>query len=265
MPQPEREAPDDAAFRAEVREFIDTAFDADMQSMAARLAGIYAEGEFARCWHKALYVKGWIAPAWPKEYGGTGWSWRQRQIFLSEVARAGIPNLPAFGLNLCAPVIMKYGTPEQTAFFLPRILSNEIYFCQGYSEPQAGSDLASLQTRAVRDGDDYVINGTKLWTTHAHYANWIFMLVRTSSEGRPQQGISFVVAPMATPGISVRPIRSISGEHEVNQVFLDDVRVPVANRFGKENEGWAVAKYLLEFERGGNSVGPAGVERPEAR
>jgi alkylation response protein AidB-like acyl-CoA dehydrogenase len=157
------------------------------------------------------------------------------------------------GLALCAPVIMKYGSPEQKAFFLPRMLSGEHYWCQGYSEPGAGSDLASLQTRAMREGDDYVVNGSKIWTTHAQYANWIFLLVRTSTEGKPQRGISFLVSPMSAPGISVRPIISMSGEHEVNQVFFDNVRIPAANRFGDENDGWTVAKYLLEFERGGGS------------
>jgi len=245
--------PEERAFRDEVRAFLDEKFDAELRAWTARQAGVFAEGELARRWHRILYEQGWIAPAWPPEWGGTGWTARQRAIFQDECARAGTPALPGMGLALCAPVIMKYGTPEQKAFFLPKMLSGEHYWCQGYSEPQSGSDLASLQTRAVRDGDDYVINGAKIWTTHAHYANWIFLLVRTSTEGKPQQGISFLVSPMDAPGISVRPIISMSGEHEVNQVFFDNVRIPVANRFGAENEGWTVAKYLLEFERGGGS------------
>jgi len=245
------------AFRDEVRAFLDDKFDLELRSWAARQAGVFAEGELARRWHRMLYEQGWIAPSWPKEYGGPGWTDEQRTIFQTECARAGTPSLPGMGLSLCGPVIMRYGTPEQKAFFLPAMLSGEHYWCQGYSEPQAGSDLASLQTRAIRDGDDYVVNGSKIWTTHAQFANWIFLLVRTSTEGKRQAGISFLVAPMNTPGISVRPIISISGEHEINQVFFDDARIPVANRMGAENEGWTVAKYLLEFERGGGSAGAA--------
>ena len=243
------------AFRAEVRAFLDEAFDSELRALAARQAGVFAYGELARRWHAILYRKGWAAPAWPKEYGGPGWSWEQRQVYQTECERLGTPRVAAFGISLCAPVIMKYGTDEQKAFLLPRILSGEFYFCQGYSEPQSGSDLASLQTRAVRDGDDYVVNGTKIWTTHAHFANWIFMLVRTSTEGRPQQGISFLVSPLNVPGVTIRPILSMSGEHEINQDFFDNVRVPVANRFGAENEGWSVAKYLLEHERGSSDIG----------
>ena len=155
------------------------------------------------------------------------------------------------GLQMCGPVLMTYGTPEQKAFFLPRMLSGEHYWCQGFSEPGSGSDLASLQTRAVRDGDHYVVNGAKIWTTHAHFANWMFLLARTAVGGKPQAGISFLLTPMDTPGLAVRPILSMSGEHEVNQVFFDDVRIPVANRVGEENQGWTVAKALLVFERGG--------------
>lgn len=254
-------------FRQEVRDFLAESFDAEMRALAARQAGVFAYGELAKRWHKVLYEKGWAAPAWPKEYGGPGWTWEQRQVYLTECERAGTPRIASFGINLCAPVVMKYGTQAQKDFLLPRILSGEFYFCQGYSEPQSGSDLASLQTRAVRDGDDYVINGTKIWTTHAHFANWIFMLVRTSTEGRPQQGISFLVSPLDVPGISIRPILSMSGEHEINQVFFDNVRVPVANRFGAENEGWTVAKYLLEHERGSGDIGVSlqvGVESVKA-
>ena len=245
----------DLAFRREVRDFLDDKFTPELRALTARQAGVFAEGELALRWHRILFERGWIAPAWPEEFGGPGWTGDQRAIFQEECARVGTPRLPAMGLSLCGPVIMRYGTAEQKAFFLPRMLSGEHYWCQGYSEPQSGSDLASLQTRAVRDGDDYVVDGSKLWTTHAHYANWIFLLVRTSTEGKPQAGISFLVCPMDTPGITVRPILSMSGEHEVNQVYFDGVRIPVANRMGEENQGWTVAKYLLEFERGGGSSG----------
>ncbi len=247
--------PEDLAFRDEVRAFLAEAFDAELRAQTARQAGIFAEDSVARRWHRALHQRGWIAPAWPKEYGGPGWTARQREIFAMECARVGTPSLPSMGVSLCGPVIMKYGTPEQKAYFLPRMLSGEHVWAQGYSEPQSGSDLSSLQTRAVRDGDDYVVNGTKIWTTNAHNADWIFLLVRTSTEGRQQAGISFLLSPLNAPGITIRPILSTSGEHELNQLFFDNVRVPVANRMGAENEGWAVAKYLLEFERGGGSLG----------
>ena len=247
--------PEDAAFRDEVRAFLDEKFDPELRAQTARQAGVFAEDSVARRWHAALAERGWSAPFWPKEYGGMGWTARQREIYGIECARVGTPSLPSMGIGLCGPVIMRYGTEEQKAYFLPRMLSGEHIWCQGYSEPQAGSDLSSLQTRAVRDGDDYVVNGTKIWTTNAHNADWIFMLVRTATTGRQQAGISFLVSPMNAPGITVRPILSTSGEHELNQVFFDNVRVPVANRMGAENDGWSVAKYLLEFERGGGSLG----------
>jgi alkylation response protein AidB-like acyl-CoA dehydrogenase len=248
-------SPEDRAFRAEVRAFLDEKFTPELRAQTERQGGIFAEHELAMAWHKALHSKGWSAPAWPKEYGGPGWTGRQREIFAMECARVGTPSLPSMGLNLCGPVIMRYGTDEQKAYFLPRMLSGEHIWAQGYSEPQSGSDLASLQTRAVRDGDDYVVNGSKIWTTNGHNANWIFLLVRTSTEGKPQAGISFLVSPLDVPGITRRPIISTSGEHELNQIFFDNVRIPVANRMGAENEGWTVAKYLLEFERGGGSLG----------
>lgn len=246
-----------ARFRGEVRDFLETSYTADLRAMRARAAGVFAEGELARRWHQILFEKGWVAPAWPREYGGPGWDSAQREIFHEECARIKAPVLPAFGVSLCGPVIMRFGTAEQKAFHLPRILSNEHYWCQGYSEPNAGSDLASLQTRAVRDGDAYIVDGSKIWTTHAHHANWIFMLVRTDPDAKVQAGISFLISPLDTPGITIRPIRSISGEHELNQVFFERVRVPVANRLGDENAGWTVAKYLLEFERGGQPAGVA--------
>jgi alkylation response protein AidB-like acyl-CoA dehydrogenase len=241
-------------FRNEVRVFLDEKFTPALRAESAKQAGLFAEAPLAIRWQKILHERGWAAPAWPAEYGGPGWSARQLEIFNDECSRAGTPRLPGLGLRLCAPVIMKYGTAEQKAFFLPRMLSTEHYWCQGYSEPQAGSDLASLQTRADRDGDDYVVNGSKIWTTHAQYANWMFLLARTNQDVSKQKGISFLVTPLDIPGISIRPIISMSGEHEVNQVFLDNVRIPVANRMGDENHGWTVAKYLLEHERGGTSL-----------
>jgi len=248
-------SPEDLAFRDEVRAFLAEKLTPELQAANARQAGVFAEGELNRAWHAILYEKGWIAPSWPVEHGGPGWSPMQRHIFADECARADAPVIPAMGLQMCGPVLMTYGTAEQKAFFLPRMLSGEHYWCQGYSEPQSGSDLASLQCRAVRDGDHYVVDGTKLWTTHAHFANWLFLLVRTSTEGKPQAGITFLLTPMDAPGITVQPIVSISGEHEVNQVFFDGLRIPVANRVGEENQGWTVAKALLEFERGGGVMG----------
>ncbi len=242
----------DLAFRDEVRAFLDAEFTPELREAARRQSGVFAEASLNRAWQKILFAKGWIAPSWPKAYGGTGWSIVQKYIYDSECAAAGTPTLPAMGLQMCGPVLIGYGTEAQKARFLPRILSGEDYWCQGYSEPGAGSDLASLQCAAVRDGDDYVVNGSKIWTTHAHNANWMFLLVRTRSDGKRQSGITFLLVDMQTPGIVVRPIISISGEHEVNQVFLENVRVPVANRVGPEDEGWTVAKYLLEFERGGS-------------
>ncbi|MFC4296268.1 acyl-CoA dehydrogenase family protein [Novosphingobium tardum] len=244
---------EDFAFEAEVKAFLAEKFTPELRAAAAQQAGVFAEGDLVREWHRILYEKGWIAPTWPKEYGGPGWTPMQRFIFDRECGLAGTPALASMGLSLCGPVIMGYGTQEQKDYFLPRILSGEQYWCQGYSEPGSGSDLASLRTRAVRDGDDYVVNGTKIWTTHAHEANWMFVLARTATGGKPQAGISFLLTPMDVPGLTVTPIRSMSGEHEVNQVFFDNVRIPVANRVGEENDGWTVAKYLLTFERGGGS------------
>ncbi|MNQ90879.1 Acryloyl-CoA reductase (NADH) [compost metagenome] len=189
-------------------------------------------------------------PLWPQEWGGTGWSAVQRFIFESECALAGAPLVHPMGVRLVGPVILRFGSEEQKRRYLPRILSGEDYWCQGFSEPGAGSDLASLKMRAIADGDDYILNGSKIWTTHAHHANMMFALVRTSTEGKRQEGISFLLIDMNTPGIEVRPIATIAGDHDVNEVFFTDVRVPRANRIGAENGGWECAKYLLEFERG---------------
>lgn len=245
----------DEAFRNEVRAFLDAKLTAEIKAEMARTSGVFAEGPLAQHWHRILYEQGWIAPAWPVEYGGTGWSIVQRYIWDTEATAAGAPSLPAMGLQMCGPVLMEFGTPEQKEFFLPRILSGEHYWCQGYSEPGSGSDLASLQCKGVREGDDYIINGTKIWTTHAQFANWIFCLIRTNSELKPQAGISFILIDLASPGIEIRPIISIGGDHEVNQIFFDNVRVPAALLVGGENNGWTVAKYLLEFERGGAYAG----------
>jgi len=246
---------DDAAltaFRDEVRAFLAEALTPEMVRAARLNPSVFSEPEIGMPWHRALHRRGWIAPSWPVEHGGTGWSLAQRWVFETECAVAGAPALSPLGLRMAGPVIMRFGTPEQKAHYLPRILSGDDYWCQGYSEPGSGSDLASLATRAVRDGDQYVINGSKIWTTHAHHANRMFALVRTGgADTRKHEGISFLLIDMATPGITVRPIRSVSGDHEVNQVFFDDVRVPVSCRLGDEGQGWTIAKYLLEFERGG--------------
>ena len=244
---------EDLAFRDEVRAFI-------AESYPASLRGKQDEGdELAKedflSWHQVLAKKGWVAPAWPVEYGGTGWSSTQRYIWSEETARADCIRLMPFGLAMVGPVIYTFGTPEQKAHFLPRILSGEDWWCQGYSEPGAGSDLASLRTKAVRDGDDYLVTGQKTWTTMAQHADWGFFLVRTDNDAKMQEGISFLLIDMKSPGIEVRPIITLGGEHEVNEVWLDNVRVPVANRVYEENKGWTCAKFLLAHER----VGIAGV------
>ncbi|WP_188238137.1 acyl-CoA dehydrogenase family protein [Sphingopyxis sp. LK2115] len=239
------------AFRDEVRAFLRENLPDDIRRGAARATSVFIDPAISLPWQRILHRKGWAAPDWPAEFGGPGWTEIERYIFAAECARAGAPNLAPMGLKMVAPVIMHYGSAEQRAHYLPRILSGEDYWCQGFSEPAAGSDLAALQLRAVPDGDDYVLNGSKIWTTHAHFANRMFALVRTSTEGKPQAGISFLLLDMATPGISVEPIRTLAGDHEFNQVFFDEVRVPQANRLGAENAGWSVAKHLLTFERGG--------------
>ena len=246
--------PDDLAFQDEVRAFLAENLTAELRQAGARQTSVFVEPRYSLVWQRILHARGWAAPSWPRAYGGPGWSETQRAIFAAECVRAGAPSLAPMGLRMVGPCIMRYGTEEQKARYLPRILSGEDYWCQGYSEPGAGSDLASLQLRAVCEGGDYVLSGSKIWTTHAHHANRMFCLVRTSTEGKPQQGITFLLLDMATPGIKVDPIITLAGEHEVNQVFFDDVRVPKSGRLGEENQGWTVAKYLLEFERGGGSA-----------
>lgn len=239
------------AFRDEIRAFFADHLPAELSRAAERATSVFMDPAVSLPWQQILNARGWAAPDWPKAFGGPGWNEVERYIFAAECARAGAPNLAPMGLKMVAPVIMHYGSADQQAHYLPRILSGEDYWCQGFSEPGAGSDLAALQLRATADGDDYVLNGSKIWTTHAHFANRMFCLVRTSNDGKPQAGISFLLLDMTSPGITVEPIRTLAGDHELNQVFFDDVRVPQANRLGAENEGWSVAKHLLTFERGG--------------
>ena len=244
----------DLAFQAEVRAFLAESLTPELRAAGRLATSVFIDRQYSIAWQRILHARGWAAPSWPVEYGGPGWNGMQRYVFAIECARAGAPSLSPMGLRMVGPCIMRYGSAEQKAFYLPRILSGEDYWCQGYSEPGSGSDLASLQLRAEADGEDYVLNGSKIWTTHAHWANRMFLLARTRFDGKPQGGITFLLMDMAAPGLSVKPIITLAGEHEVNQVFFDDVRVPKANRLGEENAGWTVAKYLLEFERGGGSA-----------
>jgi acyl-CoA dehydrogenase len=247
-------SPEDRAFREEVRDFLAANLTSDLRAAAARATSVFQDKAVSLVWQKILHARGWAAPSWPREYGGSGWSEMQRHIFSAESARAGAPALAPMGLRMVGPVIIGMGSEAQKAHYLPRILSGEDYWCQGYSEPQAGSDLAALQLSAEADGDDYVLNGSKIWTTHAHVADRMFCLVRTRREGKPQAGITFLLLDMSAPGLSVRPIITLAGDHEVNQVFFDNVRTPQSGRVGEENDGWRVAKYLLQFERGGGSA-----------
>lgn len=244
----------DEAFRGEVRTFLSEALPTGLRTKVEH--GVELQRDDLMHWHRILHQKGWVAPNWPAEYGGPGWSLAQKYIFDEEHALAGAPRLVAFGLNMCGPVLIGFGTETQKQYFLPRILSGEHVWCQGYSEPSAGSDLAALQTSAVREGDHWVINGAKMWTTKAHWADWCFLLARTSSEGRKQEGITFILVDLNTPGIEIRPIILLDGLHETNQVFFNDVRVPVSNTVGKIDHGWSIGKYLLAHERmSGGSLG----------
>lgn len=240
---------EDLRFREEVRQFFSEHLPKELSEKVRTRRHIKRED--AVRWHKILAKKGWIAPGWPVKYGGTGWSSMQRHIWAEEYALAYAPPTLAFGLNLLAPVLLGFASEEQKQHYLPRIYNADDWWCQGYSEPGAGSDLASLKTRAVREGDDYIVNGQKTWTTLGQHADWIFCLVRTSTEGPKQTGISFLLIDMKTPGITVRPIITLDETHEVNEVFFDNVRVPVANLVGEENKGWTYAKYLLGHERTG--------------
>ena len=239
--------PEEQSFREEVKTFVATSLPPDIQHKV--LNGLILDRDDYVRWQKILHAKGWSAPAWKKEFGGTGWNTVQQYIFEEECAAAGAPRTIPFGLKMVAPVIMQYGSPAQQQRFLPKILAADEWWCQGYSEPGAGSDLASVKTRAERDGDHYIVNGQKTWTTQGQYADWIFCLVRTDPEAKPQRGISFLLIDMKSPGITVRPIITMDGAHEVNEVWLENVRVPVENRVGEENAGWTYAKFLLGHER----------------
>jgi len=240
--------PEDEAFRQEVREFLDSVPEKFRNVKRAELG---KEGYLE--WHKIVYEKGWVAPAWPVEYGGTGWSVTQRYIWQEETARAGVPIILPFGINMVGPVIYTFGSQEIKDRFLPKTLNGDIWWCQGYSEPGSGSDLASLRTKAEKseDGKHYIVNGMKTWTTLAQHADWIFCLVRTDPSAKAQEGISFLLIDMKSEGITVRPIITLDGEHEVNEVYLDNVKVPVENLVGEENKGWTYAKFLLGHERSG--------------
>lgn len=238
---------EEIAFRDEVRLWMQENVPKD----DSPLLGIPSEKETQFKWERRLGKKGWLAYQWPKEFGGPGWTATQRFIFDTERALAGAPASSPFGLMMLAPVLMKFGTAEQQARYLPPIARGEEFWCQGYSEPGAGSDLASLKTKAVREGNKYRVSGQKIWTTQAHWAKFMFCLVRTDSEGAKQRGISFLLIDMNSPGIEIRPITTIDGHHHLNEVFLTDVEVPVENLVGEEGQGWTIAKYLLTHERTG--------------
>ncbi len=246
-------------FRSEVRRFIEEALPEEIAN--APTVGVSIEKRLLKKWHRALYEKGWVAPSWPVDYGGPGWDVTQKHIFQEECARANAPRLMAFGLTMVGPVIYTFGNEAQKAQHLPGILSGDVWWCQGYSEPGAGSDLASLKTKAVRKGDHYIVNGQKIWTSYAHEADWIFCLVRTDENVKQQEGISFLLIDMKSPGIEVRPIVTIDGLHHLNEVFFSDVKVPVENLVGEENKGWTYAKFLLANER----TGIAGVPESKRR
>ena len=236
-------------FRREVRAFIEDRLPRDIRTKVQRFLTLGKEDYLH--WQDILAEKGWLVSSWPVEYGGPGWSPLQRYIFEEEMGRANAPRIIPFGPRMVGPVIYTFGSDAQKARYLPAIARNETWWCQGYSEPDAGSDLASLRTRAVRDGDYYIVNGTKTWTTLAHWADMMFCLVRTDTEAKPQEGITFVLIDMHAPGVEVRPIVTIDGGREINTVYLTDVKVPVENRIGDENKGWTCAKFLLGHERFG--------------
>jgi alkylation response protein AidB-like acyl-CoA dehydrogenase len=244
------------AFRDEVREFFAANLTDELRAAGRLMTSVYSDHAASLEWQRILVKQGWAAPAWPIEYGGCNWSVAQHYIFACEYARCGAPLLSPMGIKMCAPALIAYGTQQQKRYYLPRILSGEHFWCQGYSEPASGSDLASLQMTAVDEGDTFVCNGTKIWTTHAQVANWIFCLVRTARENRPQQGITFLLIDLTSPGITIQPIVSLTGEAIQNQIFFTNVRVPKANVVGEIGAGWTVAKHVLEFERGGTAYAP---------
>jgi alkylation response protein AidB-like acyl-CoA dehydrogenase len=244
------------AFRDEVRRFFAANLTDELRAAGRLMTSVYSDHEASLEWQRILVKQGWAAPAWPVEYGGCDWTVAQHYLFACEYARSGAPLLSPMGLKMCAPALIAFGTAEQKSYYLPRMLSGEHFWCQGYSEPGSGSDLASLQMTAVKDGDSFVCNGTKIWTTHAQQANWIFCLVRTARETRPQQGITFLLIDLTSPGVAIQPIVSLTGEAIQNQVFFTNVRVPKANVVGQVGAGWTVAKHVLEFERGGTAYAP---------
>jgi alkylation response protein AidB-like acyl-CoA dehydrogenase len=239
--------PSEQAFRAEVRAFLEKELPTDVSRPV--LQGLHGPAEHTVRWQRILHRRGWGGPNWPNEFGGTGWGPVEQWIFEEECAAAGAPRLLPFGLKMVGPVIMKFGSAAQQQRFLPRILSGDDWWCQGYSEPGAGSDLASLRTRAERRGDQYLVNGQKTWITLAQHADWIFCLVRTDPAAKAQAGISFLLVDMKSKGVAVRPIVMLDGGHEVNEVWFEDVEVPLTNLVGRENEGWTCAKFLLGHER----------------
>jgi alkylation response protein AidB-like acyl-CoA dehydrogenase len=242
---------EETTFRQEVRSFLERSLPADIRHKV--LNGLILEKEDYLCWQRALHAQGWGGTGWRTDFGGTGWNSVQQYIFEEECAAAGAPRIVPFGLKMVAPVIMAFGSPEQQQRFLPAILSAQSWWCQGYSEPGSGSDLASVKTSAVLqhavEGDHYLVNGQKTWTTQGQYADWIFCLVRTDPDVKAQRGISFLLIDMKTPGVTVRPIITMDGAHEVNEVWLENVKVPVENLIGEENKGWTYAKFLLGHER----------------
>ena len=257
QPNEPREA--EAAFLADVRAFLDEALTPDLRRAGRLTFGVHADIEASRLWHRRLHARGWVAPAWPKAWGGTGWTARQRFLFDRECALNDAPVMFAGGIRSVGPLLIEMGSPLQRARYLPAILSGADQWCQGFSEPGAGSDLAAISTRAVREGEHYVVNGSKIWTTGAHHANRMFSIVRTDDRGKRQEGLTFLLIDMDSPGLTVAPILDLNGAHEFNQVFFDDVRVPVAGRVGEENDGWSVAKRLMQLARSNNT--PAALVR----
>ncbi|OWG14850.1 Glutaryl-CoA dehydrogenase [Delftia sp. K82] len=256
---------EELAFRDEVRGFLKDKLPEDLSHKVKN--GLQLSKQDMERWHAILNERGWLANHWPEQHGGPGWSAVQKFIFEHECALAGTPRIVPFGLSMLGPVLIKYGNEAQKAHWLPRILNGADWWCQGYSEPGSGSDLASVKTSAVRDGDHYIVNGQKTWTTLGQHANMIFCLVRTNREAKAQQGISFLLVDMNSPGVEVRPIITLDGEHEVNEVFFTDVKVPVENLVGEENKGWTYAKYLLTYERtniAGVGFSVAGLEKLKA-
>lgn len=250
----EADQPGLEAFRQEVSAFLDNDVNEKLKEAGRKTTSVFSPYDEAQAFLALLHTRGWAGTSWPKEYGGTGWSLQQQKVFNEECRKRELPYLLPNALSMVGPAIMKYGTAEQKQRFLPKILAGEDYWTQGYSEPNAGSDLVALKCRAEREGDEYVINGSKIWTTYAHHANRLFLLVKTDLESRPQAGISFLlIDTLELPGLQVRPIVGLDGFPEQCEVFFDNVRVPVASLLGEENQGWTVAKYLLEHERGGGT------------